>query len=183
MGLKYRIRDQEDFYFVTFTAINWIDVFIRDRYRHIFMDSVRHCQEHKGLVVGAWVIMTSHIHMVIGTEGNKLEHVIRDMKSFVSRHIRLEIEQGTGESRKEWMMDMFKQAGYSNSNNNDFQFWLQDNHPIQLVTNEMLVQRINYTHNNPVEAGFVDEPQHWKYSSASDYLGSTKGLINVRLLL
>jgi putative transposase len=183
MGLKYRIRDQSDFYFVTFTAVNWVDVFIRESYRQIFIDSVKYCQQNKGLLVGAYVIMTSHVHMIIGTYGNRLEDIIRDLKSHTSRQIRLEIEQSNYESRKEWMMPMFKRAGMRNSNNYDFQFWIQDNHPIQLVTEEMFLQRLNYIHNNPVAAGFVCEPQHWKYSSAHDYSGGTQGPINVQLLM
>ncbi len=184
MGLKYRITDQDRFYFVTFTAVNWIDVFIRDTYRQIFIESVKFCQEKKGLLVGAWVIMTSHMHMIIGTKGEqKLEDIIRDMKSFTSRHIRFEIENSSYESRKEWMMWMFRNAGMANSNNNDYQFWIQDSHPVQLSSREMLMQRLNYIHNNPVEAGFVCEPQHWKYSSAHDYCGGTQGLIDLVMLL
>lgn len=138
----------------------------------------------KGLLVGAWVIMTSHVHMIIGTKGdNKLEDIIRDLKSFTSRHIRKEIEQASYESRKEWMMCHFKRAGINNSNNNDFQFWIQDNHPIQLSSGEMMLQRLNYIHNNPVEAGFVCEPEHWKYSSAHDYAGGTQGLIDLVMLV
>lgn len=49
--------------------------------------------------------MTSHVHLIIGTSGeNKLEDIIRDLKSFTSRHIRKEIEQSVGESRQEWML-------------------------------------------------------------------------------
>ncbi len=140
MGLKYRIEDQKKLYFVTFTAINWIDVFIRDIYRQIFIDSVKYCQREKGLQVGAWVIMTSHVHMIIGTNGeNNLENIIRDMKSFTSWHLRLEIEQSNYESRKEWMLWIFKRAGMANSNNKDFQFWIQDSHPVLLSSGERLM--------------------------------------------
>ena len=89
MALKYVIDDQQEFYFVTFTTVNWIDAFIRDTYRQIFINSVKFCQKEKGLKVGAWVIMTSHVHMVLGTNGdNNLEDIIRDMKSFTSGQIR-----------------------------------------------------------------------------------------------
>jgi REP element-mobilizing transposase RayT len=184
MALKYRIDDQQEFYFVTFTAVKWVDVFIRDTYRQIFIESVKFCQNYKGLKVGAWVIMTSHVHMILGTDGdNKLEDIIRDMKSFTSRHIRLEMEQSTYESRKEWMMSFFKEAGISNRNNKDYQFWIQDNHPIKLSSGERLLQRLNYIHNNPVEAGFVCAPEHWKYSSAHDYSGGTQGLLDLVMLV
>ena len=184
MALKYRIQDQHDFYFVTFTVVNWIDVFIRDSYRQIFIDSVKYCQKEKGLLVGAWVIMTSHVHMIIGTTGeNKLQNIIRDLKSYTSRHIRLEMEQSNYESRKEWMMWLFMSAGKANSNNKDLQFWIQDSHPIQLSTAEMMAQRLNYIHNNPVEAGFVCAPEEWKYSSAHDYSGGKQGVIELVMLV
>ena len=184
MGLKYRIHDQRELYFVTFTVVDWIDLFIRDHYREIFLDSVRFCQREKGLLVGAWVLMTSHVHMIIGTDGTKpLDYIIRDLKSFTSRHIRKAIEGSTTESRKEWMMKRFMSAGYNNSNNNDFQLWIQDNHPIQLSSGEMLLQRLHYIHNNPVEAGFVARPEEWLYSSAHDYAGGTQGLLDLVMLV
>jgi len=184
MALKYQIRDQKEWYFVTFTIVDWVDVFIRDSYRSIFLDSVRFCQKDRGLMVGAWVIMTSHVHMIVATNGIKdLRDIIRDLKSFTSRHIRLEIEDAAYESRKEWMMWHFRRAGYSNPNNKDFQFWIQDNHPIQLSSPEMMLQRINYIHNNPVEAGFVVKAEDWKYSSAHDYTGGTQGLLELVMLM
>ena len=184
MGLKYKIGDQTQYYFVTFTAVNWVDVFIRETYSGIFIDSIKYCQENKGLQVGAWVIMTSHVHMILGCDGtNRLEDIIRDMKSYTSRHLRLEIERSNYESRKEWMLWLFRNAGINNPNNNDYQFWIQDNHPVQLSTPEMVSQRIDYIHNNPVEAGFVVEPHHWKYSSAYDYTGGKQGILKLTMLM
>jgi putative transposase len=183
MGFKYKIHDQQDFYHVTFTVVNWADVFIREHYREIFLESVKYCQREKGLIVGAWVIMTSHVHLIIGTTAKNIEDIIRDLKSFTSRQIRKEMEQAAYESRKEWLLPLFYKAGRYNSNNNDYQFWIQNNHPIQLSSPEMMQQRIAYIHNNPVEAGFVCEPQHWKWSSAHDYCGGTQGLLDLIILL
>ena len=76
MGRKYKIRDQSRIYFVTFTVVNWIDVFIRDSYREIFIDSLKYCQQNKGLEVYAYCLMTSHAHLIIRTKGeNKLEDI------------------------------------------------------------------------------------------------------------
>ncbi|MEO8146566.1 MAG: T9SS type A sorting domain-containing protein [Bacteroidia bacterium] len=73
------------------------------------------------------------------------------------------------------MMNAFKKAGAANANNKIYQFWQQDNHPIELTTNKMMDERLNYTHNNPVEAGFTDKPEEYLYSSARDYTG-VKGM-------
>ena len=60
------------------------------------------------------------------------------------------------------------------------QFWQHDNRPIELWSQDVLEQKVDYTHNNPVMAGLVLEPWHWKYSSAIDYSGG-KGLIDLDL--
>ncbi|MGD1839598.1 MAG: transposase [Thermonemataceae bacterium] len=182
MSRKYAIRSQNHFYFVTFTVVHWIDVFIRNEYKDIFLESIRYCQKEKGLIVGAWVIMTSHIHLIVGIEeDHQLADTIRDLKSYTSRHIRKYIQHSPQESRKDWMLWMMERAGQKLSNNKGFQFWLQHNHPIELNSNEKLKQRVDYIHQNPVEAGFVEEAQHWKYSSAMDYCGE-KGMIDLYLL-
>ena len=147
MGRKYAIRSQEQFYFVTFTVVYWLDVFIRQEYRNILIDSIKYCQKEKGLLVGAWCIMTSHVHLILGTdETSKLEDIIRDLKSYTSRHIRKYMENNPQESRKEWMLWMMKRAGEKKSNNKDFQFWQQHNHPIELSTKEIMLQRLDYIH-------------------------------------
>ena len=110
----------------------------------------------------AYCIMTSHVHLIIATKGAyKLEDFIRDLKSFTSRHIRKALENinHVHESRREWMLKRMYYAGKHNGNNNDFQFWQQHNHPIELNTNEMIEQRLEYIHLNPVASGFVDLPE------------------------
>ena len=159
MARKYAIRDQEAIYFITFTVVNWIDLFIRDEYREIILKSLRYCQENKGLIVHAYCIMTSHVHLIVSIgDGNNLSDVIRDYKSFTSGALKQSIKEHPKESRKEWMIWMFERAGKKNKRNQDFQLWQQHNHPIQLSTQEMIDQHLDYIHNNPMVGGFVDDP-------------------------
>ena len=79
------------------------------------------------------------------------------------------------------MLWLFASAGKRNSNNTYYQFWQQDNRPIELSTNEMMDQRLDYIHDNPVKEGLVYEPEHYIYSSALDYSGG-KGLLEIELL-
>jgi len=170
MGRKYAIRDQQGIHFVTFTVINWIDLFIRDQYREVIVNSLQYCQQNKGLKVHAYCIMTSHIHLILSAEESKnLSNIIRDFKSFTSTQLKHAINESTHESRQKWLMWMFERAGKRNKRNSDFQLWQQHNHPIELSTNKMMDQRLDYIHNNPVEAGFVDDPNHWVWSSCSAY--------------
>ncbi|HLF33357.1 MAG TPA: transposase [Cyclobacteriaceae bacterium] len=183
MGRKYLIRDQDAIYFLTFTVVHWIDIFTRNVYKEIFIESVKHCQQKKGLDVYAWCIMTNHIHAILGSSGvMKLEDIIRDFKSFTSRHIRKELEQNLSESRSKWILNLLYTTGLTNKRNNDFQLWQQHNHPIELSTNEMMDQRLDYTHYNPVKAGFVEKPEDWLWSSAMDYYGTGKGKLELKFI-
>ena len=178
MSTKYKFRNQELPHFVSFAVVGWIDVFTRNVYRDILVDSIEYCQREKGLIVYAWCIMTNHLHMIIGTKSKPMQDILRDMKSFTSGQLKLAIAQTPQESRKEWMLEFMHRAGKANGNNREFQFWQQDNHPIELSNNTMIDQRLDYLHNNPVEAGFVIHPEEYPYSSARDYSGE-KGYLEV----
>ena len=181
MSRKYKFFNKEDLYFVTFTVIGWIDVFTRDEYRNILLDSWKYCQQNKGLQIHAWCIMTNHVHMIISSNKDELWSIMRDMKSFTSTTLKKTIQENQHESRKKWMLKMFRNTGQENNNNNEFQFWQQHNHPILLNSNYLIEQKLDYIHNNPVKAGFVDEQENYIYSSACDYVG-TKGLIDIDLI-
>ena len=182
MGRKYVFRDHSKIYFVTLTIIGWVDIFIREQYRNIIYDSIRFCQKNKCLEVYGYVIMTNHIHLIIGTSAGNLSGILRDLKSFTSRQIRQAIESGTKESRKEWMLNLFYQSGIMNSRNNDFQLWQQHNHPVELSGTAMMMQRLNYIHKNPVKIGFVEKEEEWLHSSAGDYHGIRKGPVDLILI-
>jgi putative transposase len=172
MGRKYAIRDQQSIYSVTFTVVNWIDIFIRDQYKEILVSSIKYCQANKHLQVHAYCIMTSHVHLIVSVSDGELSDVIRDFKSYTSREVRKSLEDKTNiESRREWLIWMFERAGKNNIRNHDFQFWQQHNHPIELSTNKMIDQRLDYIHNNPIEAGFVFKCDDWVWSSARQYSG------------
>ncbi|MEO9873089.1 MAG: transposase [Ekhidna sp.] len=163
---------------MSFSTVHWIDLFVREEYKHVLIDSLKYCQKEKGLEIYAWCFMSSHLHLIIGTRGEAMQNILRDFKSFTSRKLKDEIKGHPQESRREWILWMMERAGSKNSNNSEWQLWQQHNQPIELDTNKMLRQRLDYLHMNPVEAGFVSEPEHWNYSSAIDYAGG-KGLIDI----
>ena len=182
MSRNYKFRNQECLYFVTFSVVRWIDVFTRREYKDILIDSLKYCIEHKGLELYAWVIMSNHVHLIIGTQGKPLENILRDIKRHTSKKLTAAISENNQESRREWLLWFFEREGRQNPNNETYQFWQQGNHPIEIWSNQVIEQKLDYLHNNPVVAGWVDEAEHYLYSSARDYAGG-KGLIDVILLI
>ncbi|WP_139281123.1 hypothetical protein [Reichenbachiella agariperforans] len=71
--------------------------------------------------------------------------------------------------RQVFIRDVYKEVIHKR--NGVFQLWQQQNHSIEMSTNEMIDQRLAYVHDNPVEAGFVYKPEDWVWSSARQYAG------------
>ncbi|MFA6261955.1 MAG: transposase [Bacteroidia bacterium] len=152
-------------YFITLTVKDWVDVFTRECYVNIVLDSIRYCQQSKGLDVYSYVIMPTHIHMIAGTDGN-LSDILRDMKRHTARLIIKEIQDNLGESRREWMMERFRYRDSKGAMHH--QFWQEGNYPVELYSMKFILQKQHYIHMNPVKTGMVSWPQHYRLSSACE---------------
>jgi len=178
MSRKYKFYNKEGLYFVSFATVYWIDVFTRDHYCWSLMESLDFCRNKKGMEIYAWCIMPNHIHLIFRAKNNNPGDLLRDLKTFTSKNIQKLIVDNPQESRKEWLLWMMTKAGTKNSNVKHKQFWQQHNKPIELWSPNVINQKVDYIHFNPVKAGFVTEPHYWKYSSAIDYSGG-KGLLEI----
>ncbi len=182
MSHKYKFHNPDGIYFITFTVVKWVDVFTREDYHYFLIDSLRYCQLEKGLVIHAYVIMTNHLHLIVSRNREEaLENIFRDFKKYTAFKLLRAIKENPSESRKRWMLEIFRQAGRQNSNNRRYQFWQNGNHPIELINNKIMDQKLDYLHNNPVKHGFVRKAEDYPWSSAADYLGQ-KGPVDLEMI-
>lgn len=177
----HKISHQQGLHFITLTVVGWVDVFTRQLYRDIIMDSLRYCQKGIGLVVNAYVVMSNHVHLVVYSRGEKLSNIIRDFKKFTSTQIIKSVLQNPRESRSTWMLNLFKYYAKYNMNNKKYQPWQHNNKPTELYNPKWINRRLNYVHLNPVKAGIVIKPEDYVYSSAKDYFGE-EGLLKVEVI-
>lgn len=182
MGTAYQIKDQYALHFLTFQVVGWIDIFTRQNYREVVVESFNFCCKEKQLKVHAWVIMSNHVHCILSSSTGKLSDTIGDLKGFTSKKI-LGMIENENESRKEWMLHQFKYYASQHTRNEKYQLWTHENHAEELLplVPEKGFIKLNYIHQNPVNAGIVASPEHYLYSSATDYAGR-KGFINVDLM-
>ena len=180
----YKIVDQFAAYFLTFTIVGWIDLFTRIECREIIIKSLKYCQKNKGLILNAYVIMPSHIHLIASaTENSKgLSSIIRDFKSHTFRELKKFILNSKFESRKDWLKVVFSYHAKYNSNNTNWQIWKQDNRPKILLYPKFTMQKIQYIHNNPVENAIVEKPEDYLYSSARNYVGIEEVMLKVDII-
>jgi REP element-mobilizing transposase RayT len=180
MSTGYKISEQDKLYYITLQVVDWIDIFSRQKYRDIIIENLTYCQKNKGLDIFAWVIMSNHIHLIVRSETAELSATLRDFKSYTSKVILEEIKTSS-ESRKDWMLQLFKDAAFKHVRNSEYQFWTHENHAEILHSNKFIQQKLGYIHNNPVRAGIVFNAEEYKYSSAIDYADG-KGLLEVILI-
>lgn len=180
MDIKNRIEGEV--YFVTDTVVDWVDIFTRPLYKHIIIASLAYCQKEKGLIVYAWVLMSNHLHMIVGrNSSNKVSEIMRDFKKFTSKEIVGTLLLENTESRREWMLNRFEYSGKNDKKIKNYRFWQEGNDAHEIYLNDYFEQKLNYIHQNPVTAEIVNRSEDYRYSSAIDYSGG-KGLLEVMVV-
>ena len=168
---RYKITNPEMLHFITLTVLHWIPVFTRQETVNILLESIKFLAKD-GLKVYAYVILENHCHFVI--QSKQLDRDIAHYKSYTAKQM---IQYLSNNNVKQILEQL---AFYKKAHKNDraYQFWQEGVHPELIQNDEMMRQKINYIHLSPVKRGYVDQAEHWRYSSARDYLGQL-GLLEV----
>jgi REP element-mobilizing transposase RayT len=169
---RYRFGEDESPHFLTCTIVGWLPVFTRPITVQYILDSWRFLQEHRGITLFGYVILENHLHFI--ASGPNLSEQVRHFKSFTARCIidQLKIH------RAETLLNLLAHLKADHKTDSEFQLWQEGSHPEMIGHEEMMRQKLTYMHDNPVKRGYVDEPTHWRYSSARNYAGQP-GLIPV----
>ncbi|WP_341326226.1 transposase [Methylotuvimicrobium sp. KM2] len=168
---RYKIVDPKLPHFVTCTVLHWIPVFTRPATVDIVLESLRFLMQD-GLKVYAFVILENHLHLVVQSED--MERDISRFKSYTAKHLIRYLSENNVTQILEQL------AFYKKAHKGDraYQFWQEGCHPEWIQNEQIMRQKVEYIHNNPVQRGYVDLPEHWRYSSARNYAGQA-GLIEV----
>jgi REP element-mobilizing transposase RayT len=171
---RYKIYNTEVPHFLTMTIVDWLPIFANREIADIILDSLRYLQEEKKAKLYAYVIMENHFHCIV--QSDELRRVIQSFKSYTARAI---IDYFT-EQKNTDILKKLRQNKLSHKTASEYQVWQEGNHPEEITTDEMMHQKLEYIHNNPVRRGYIEESSYWRYSSAQNYEGK-KGLINVEM--
>ena len=169
MSDKYKIHDNNKPYFITMTIVGWIDVFTRKNHKLAITDALSYCQKNKGLEIYAWVLMSNHLHLICRSkEGYILSDILRDFKKFTSKKIISQVIKEP-ESRREWLLALFKHYCKHLKRKQNFKFWQDGNHAEIIYSNKFFYEKLNYIHQNPVKESIVCEAHEYLFSSARNY--------------
>ena len=162
---RYRFGENEYPYFLTCTIVGWLPIFTRPETVQIVYDSWRFLQDSGRLTIHGYVILENHLHLVASSPAISKE--IGDFKSFTARRIIDYLEARNVQTLLKWL----RLLKARHKHDSDYQVWQEGSHPQQIKNEEMMLQKLEYIHGNPVKRGYVDEPTHWRHSSARNYAG------------
>jgi putative transposase len=160
---RYKFGEAEYPHFLTCTVVGWLPVFTRRETVQILFDSWQFLQDQDRMVLLAYVILENHIHFI--ASARDLHNEVGDFKSYTARRI---IDY-LSERNVRTLLDGLEYHKVPHKTDRQFQFWQEGSHPKIIETEAMMWQKLEYIHNNPVKRGYVDDPAHWRYSSARNY--------------
>jgi len=158
-------------HFMTCTVLHWVPVFTRPETVEILLDSFRYLMKD-GLKLYAYIVLENHLHLIAQSE--RLDHDMARFKSYTAKRL----IRFLSENKIKTILDQL--AFYKKAHKTDraYQFWQEGVHPEWIQNQTIMRQKVLYIHQNPVKRGYVDEPEHWRYSSARNYLGMD-GLLEI----
>ena len=165
---RYRIVEGIGIYYVTFTIVEWMPVFIEEATCRIFTDSLNFSIKNKRLGVNAYVIMPTHIHAIVfdkDFDNERLNQTLDDLRKFTGRTL-LDYADAN-------LPNPFGQTFRENAaGDRQRKFWQPTQHPEGIFTEKFYRQKFNYIHLNPVRKGLVRAAGDWRFSSAGYWLGT-----------
>ena len=173
MRSRYRIHNPDGAYFLTATIIEWLPVFTRPRECEIITSALAYCRANKSLRIYAYVLMENHLHLVAAAPD--LVNTIRAFK----RHTARQLLAATQETGRDWLLNQFEYYKKRHKTTSTYQVWQEGVHPQLLQNDVMIEQKIDYIHQNPTRRGWVDAPEHWRYSSARNYLLNDHSVLQI----
>ncbi len=169
---RYRIFETDYPYFMTLTIVGWLPVFTRPEAVDILYDSWRYLRRECEFSLFGYVILENHVHVI--AKAPELPTVVQRFKSYTARQIVDLLKRRAAHV----LLRQLRANKLHHKSQSEYQVWQEGSQPKQIQNEEMMWQKLEYIHDNPVNRGYVDDPLHWRYSSARNY-ARQPGLIDV----
>jgi REP element-mobilizing transposase RayT len=176
MGIsRYKIYEPTHPHFLTCTILHWLPLFTNQESVQIIIDSLTHLQKSDNMTIFSYVILENHLHLVANSDD--ISKTMQKFKSYTAYELLKLLQKKNAQT----LLKQFAFHKKAHKTHTTYQIWEEGFHPKLIQSEKMMMEKINYIHNNPVKRGYVDETIHWRYSSARDYNG-TVGLLEVERL-
>ncbi len=174
MRSRYKFLENKGPYFITLTIVEWLPIFVNRRYFEIIYDSLKYYSKKGTFQVLAYVVLENHLHLII--VGKDLSRGMRAFKSYTAKEIITRLKA----DGKKWALNQLAYYKKRHKIQSSYQVWQEGVHPQLISSEEMLIQKIEYIHLNPVRRGYVKRVEDWLWSSA-DCFSKGGGLSKLEL--
>jgi REP element-mobilizing transposase RayT len=161
---RYRILDRAAPHFLTCTILEWLPLFAQPANAQILLDSLSFLQAEGRLTLYGYVILENHCHLLAAAPD--IGKTMASLKSFTAARI---VERLT--ERQSPILELLAFHKARHKVDREHQVWQEGSHPELIEGEAMMLTKLEYIHRNPVARGYVDDPVHWRYSSARNYAG------------
>ncbi len=168
---RYQIHERDAAHFITSTVVAWLPVFTSSACCDVLVRSFAYCREHKGLKIYGWVVLDNHFHAIVAAP--ELAQTIADLKKFTAREIVAQLQR----EGREWLLNQLQYFRAAHKRASTHQVWQEGSHPQAITSDAMMEQKLEYLHNNPVQRRLVASPEHWRYSSAHEWLKGAQAIL------
>jgi len=174
---RYRITDDAHVYFVTYSIVEWLPVFVSEEACRIVTDSLNFCREKKHLCTNAFVIMPTHMHAIVFDaefSNERLQRSIADFRKFTGRSL----SDYCGSHTPKCFVETLRT---SSTADRERRFWQPSRHPEAVQTETFWRQKLDYLHENPCRKGLVTRAAYWRFSSAAWYVSDGREACDVKI--
>jgi REP element-mobilizing transposase RayT len=158
------IHNINHLYFITASISGWKHLLAEPKYIKIVLDSLVWLQKEKRILLFAFVIMPSHLHMILKPENKTISNVLQDFGSYTAHAFLQELRK----DKQDDLLTFFHKQ--RRDNRHEHSIW-QDIQAKNIYSSEFLFQKMEYIHSNPVSKAWklVDNRAEYKYTSACFY--------------
>jgi putative transposase len=151
--------------FITTSVQKWMPVLAESMLAMTVLEQLRETMAHFQVAVVAYVIMPSHVHLLLGfRKVEKMSEIIQAFKRLSSKKL------------KALMSEELKSNFQFSSR---FSFWQDRFDDVIVWSQKQFKVKIEYIHNNPVKANLVSTATDFEFSSARDWLSGEEGKIPI----
>jgi hypothetical protein len=174
---RYRIAPDAAVYFVTYSVVDWLPVFVTGTACETITNSLNFCHNSKSLRINAYVVMPTHFHAIVfdkDYDAARLEAALTDFRKFTGRALC----DYCSEHMPLAFTDTFKLAS---GEDRQRRFWQPSRHPVVIESEPFWQRKFDYLHENPVRKCLVVRAADWRFSSASYYYSDGRSPSEVKL--
>jgi putative transposase len=159
MPHEFQISHDSQALYITLTTQHRLPVFRTDGLKTVICNAISEARQSAGFLLFAYVIMLEHVHLMTD-QPKPVSEVLRILKGITAHRVINYLKENNHLVSLAKLQHQVRERNYRHF------LWQRERNVFPIFSEGMFMQKVNYIHNNPVRAGFVEQPIDYHWSSA-----------------